>query len=285
MLDIRYLQYGLDALSRAHLMNYFTDGHRGAAIIAGYFYCQEVEIEEGVSSILSALIDEQWVHTPLCEPFPVEPYDATGISRILEVLEQNLDGLRQVGHNVIFPAMALKVFSRLPEMLTPSRVEGICKLIEAFTTSDPLILEDSDETVDFNSAPATAEFILSELKKTIRAFDGRGQGWSGHLLTYARAMLDLIDLGYTTTANFGERGFNLYIKRIRMGPLDTDKPRPEHQPIDRYPHQVGYWEQRRDQPLRLGHSIKYPYGFYGLLALTRNQSLINQCFDSAYHIF
>ena len=266
-------------------MNYFADGHRGAAIIAAYFFCQEVDVETGVSDILGELIDEQWVHTPLCESFPLESHDATGISRIIMVLEENLDGLRQAGHNVIFPTMALKAFSQLPEMLTPSRVEGICRLVQAFSTSAPISLERSDEVFDFSYAPATAEFIISELVKTIHVFNGRGQGWSGHLLTYARALLDLRQMGYIATAKQAEHAFNLYIKRIRMGPLDTDKPRREHLPSDLYPHQREYWEQRRDKPLNLGHSIKYPYGFYGLVALTKNHDLINHCFDNAYHIF
>ena len=285
MLEDRYLQYGLDALSSANLMNYFTDGHRGAAITAAYFFCREGEVEKGVSDILRALIDEQWVTTPLCYPFPQEPYEASGISRILNVLEQNMNGLRQAGHNVIFPTMALKAFSQLPEMVTPSRVEGICKLIEAFTMSDPLILEDTDEVVDFSFVPETAEFILSELLKTISVFNGRGQGWSGHLLTYARAVLDLRQLGYVTTSKQAEYAFNLYLKRIRMGPLDTDKPRLEHQPSDLYPHQREYWEQRRDQSLNLGHRIKYPYGFYGMASLATNSNLVNQCFENVFHIF
>lgn len=285
MLDTRYLQYGLDAISRAHQTNYFTDGHRGAAIIAAYFFCQEYEVEQGVPNILRSLIDEQWVDTPLCEPFPREKRYVTGVERILEALEQSMDYLRQVGHNVIFPTMALKAFQQLPEMVTPSRVRGICKLIEAFTASEPFVLDQDDAGVDFISAEATAEFILAELLRTIVAFEGRGQGWSGHLLTYGRALLDLRELGYIKAAKLGEYGFNLYIQRLRMGPLESDKPRPEHAPSLLRPHQQDYWEGRRGQSLSLGHSIKYPYGFFGLQALTKNKVLVQQCFDRAYHIF
>jgi hypothetical protein len=285
MLDKKYLRYGLDALSRAHRMNYFLDRHRGAAIVAAYFFCQEVKVEKGVEDIVQTLIDKQWVNTPLCDPFPREPFDATGTSRILEVLGENVDGLRQVGHNVIFPTKALKAFSEVPELLTPSRVEGICRLIEAFAASDQLSLDEDDVVVDFSFMPETAEFILSELLLTMRAFDGRGQGWSGHLLTYARALLDLRQLDYVEMSKKAEPAFSLYIKRIRMGPLDTDKSRREHSLIDFYPHQCEYWENRKDLPLNLGHSIKYPYGFYGIVEMTKNHELINKCFDNIYHIF
>jgi hypothetical protein len=285
VLDTKYLQYGLDALSRAHLMNYFADGHRGAAIIAAYFFCHEVEVEQGVSDILSTLIDAQWVHTTLCDPFPQEAHDASGIDRILETLEANIASLRQAGHNVILPTMALKALNTVPEMVTPSRVGGICNLIKAFTSSESLTLNRNDKVVDFSSEPAAAEFILSQLPRTISAFNGRGQGWSGHLLTYGRALLDLRQLGYTRTAQLGEPAFAIYIKRLRMGPLITDIPRPEHEQSTLYPHQQAYWERRKDQPLNLGHSIKYPYGFYGLRALINNPDLVNQCFAMAYHIF
>ncbi len=90
MLDNRYLQYGLDALSRAHQTNYFTYGHRGAAIISAYFFCHETELETGVSELIRSLIDKQWVNTPLCAPFPSEPYDGTGIERVLEALAWNI---------------------------------------------------------------------------------------------------------------------------------------------------------------------------------------------------
>jgi len=284
MLDSQYLQYGLDALSRAYQTNYFTDGHRGAAIIAAYFFCQMDQVEPEVSDMLQSLIDAQWVNTPLCEPFPREKRSTTGIERILEMLEQSMDCLRQAGHNVILPALALKALQQLPDLVTPSRVQGICDLISAFTATAPFDLEQNDTRVDFGSVEV-ADFILAELQATISAFDGRGQGWSGHLLTYGRAILDLREAGYTRTAKLGEHGFNLYIKRLRMGPLETDIPRPEHKLNLLHPHQQVYWEGRRAQSLNLGHSIKYPYGFYGLQALTENRVLVQQCFDGGYHIF
>jgi hypothetical protein len=285
LLDTKYLRYWLDALSRAHTMHYFADGHRGAAIIAAYFFCQDFEVEDGVSDILSALIDEQWVSTPLCKPLPKERYDTSGIEQILDVLQKNLGALRQVGHNVIFPAMALKAFARLPEMITPARVDGICKLIQAFTVGESLVLNPADVRVGFSRQVETANFILSESLRTMCAFSGRGQGWSGHLLTYSKALMDLRELGYVETAEQAEYAFNLYVKRIRMGPLDTDIPRKEHQDNHLYPLQLAYWENRKGLPLRLGHSIKYPYGFYGWLALTRDQALENQCLQQAFHIF
>ncbi|MDF1515305.1 MAG: hypothetical protein P1S60_15965 [Anaerolineae bacterium] len=285
MLDSKYVQYGIDALCRAHRMNYFTDGHRGAAMIAAYCFCREVEVEQGAADLIGASIDQQWSNTPLCEPFPPGAYEASGIDRILECLERSMDYMRQAGHNVIFPALALKAFHHFPDLLTEARVDGLCKLIEAFTINEPLSLDQDDEQVDFEEASDIAEYILSEMLTVIDAFEGRGQGWSGHLLTYGRALIDIKNMGYGKTAKRGEHGFNLYIKRIRMGPLETDKPRPEHPQSVLLPVQREYWQQRVDKSLNLGHSIKYPYGFYGLVDLARDETLINQCLDKAYHIF
>ena len=39
MMDRKYLMHGLDALGRAHGLDYFRDGHRGAAIVSAYFLC------------------------------------------------------------------------------------------------------------------------------------------------------------------------------------------------------------------------------------------------------
>ena len=285
MLDKRYLQYGIDALSRAHSMNYFTDGHRGAAIIAAYFFCHEVDNEPGVSDRLSALIGTQWAASPLCAPYPLEPMDADGIPRILEAIEESMDFLRQAGHNVILPTMALRAFMERPELVTPSRVAGICSLIKAFTVNEPHVLEDDDVEIDMRHPANAADFILNELLSTMQAFQGRGQGWSGHLLTYGRALLDLINMGYMQTAECGQHAFNLYIKRLRMGPLETDIARPEHPVNNLRPHQCAYWDQRMHKPLNLGHSIKYPYGFYGLAAVAGDRDLVAQCFNEAYHIF
>jgi hypothetical protein len=285
VLEDRYLLLGLDALSRAHETDYFADGHRGAAIIAAYYFCREVDVEDGVADVICAMLDEHWTHTGLCAPLPREAPESGGIARVVESVEKSMSGLRQAGHNVILPSLALKAFRQLPEAITPSRIEGICKLVESFTTAEDLRLEGEDEIADLAAPPAAAAFILSELLRTIQAFDGRGQGWSGHLLTYGRALLDLRLLGYGSMAQKGEHAFKLYIKRIRTGPLDTDKPRHEHPPSELLPHQLAYWKTQRALPVGIGHVFKYPYAYYGWLGHLQDSDLAAACMRAAYHIF
>lgn len=284
MLDEAYLVHGLDALSRAHQTDYFADGHRGAAIMAAYYLCREVQMEDGAGSIVRAMIDKHWAGTGLCAPFPEEPSEPEQVSKIVECLRRHIAGLRQAGHNVIFPSLALKAFRQMPQTVTPARVTGICKLIESFTVVDNLRLEASEQTPDLSETPDGATFILSELPRAVAAFDGRGQGWSGHLLTYGRAILDLRRSGYDSLARAAEQGFGIYVKRIRMGPLETDRYWVEHPPDDARPHQREYWVRRRERPIGIGHVFKYPYGYCGLMDLAEDPKVRLACEAVAYHV-
>ena len=194
MLGEAYLTRGLDALCRAHETDYFLDGHRGGAIIAAYYFCREAAVEEGVADSAQDIIDHHWTHTDLCAPFPSETPDLSGIGKVVESLERSMVGLRQAGHNVILPTLALRAFRDAPDAVTPARVEGVVKLIDSFASIEDVTLEEGDESPEWADPVAAAEFILAELLRAMDAFDGRGQGWSGHLLTYGRALFDLQSL-------------------------------------------------------------------------------------------
>lgn len=285
MLDTSYLLHGIDALSRAHAFDYFADGHRGGAMVSAYYLCREENVEPAAQDIIAALIDEHWADTPLCAPLAKEAADPAGAQRMVAHVKRSLGHLRQAGHNVILPALALKAFAELPEALTPSRVDGICKMIDAFTVFDDIELRVDADVPDLSLPQLLAEFSLREWLKCTRAFDGSGQGWSGHLLTYARALIDLRQLGYSELATDAEYAFKLYINRIRMGPLNTDKVYAEHAVKDVHPHQAAYWQERRQHGPSLGHLFKYPYGFYGLVREAQDEALVRACWREAYRIF
>ena len=129
-----------------------------------------------------------------------------------------------------------------------------------------------------------AEFILSEFIQCTDRFQGRGQGWSGYLLTYGRALMDLRLLGYADLSSRAEAGYKIYIRRIRMGPQESDKVRAEHLPTHLSPLQAAYW-QDRDGDLFLGHQLKYPYGFYGIMDKVDDPDLKRRALAIAYRIF
>lgn len=115
---------------------------------------------------------------------------------------------------------------------------------------------------------------------------GRGQGWSGHLLTYGRALLDLRDLGYVDVAKTVEASFAMYIRRLRLGPIDPETdygPRPEPPPTAVVPTQHDYWTQRRGD-WDLGHAIKHPYAFCRLANLAHDPDLEARSRSVAYRV-
>lgn len=278
-----YLLCGLNAVSRAHTLDYFADGHRGGAIISAVYFCKENPVEDEVPQVLGRLIDEQWTHTELCAPFPDEDAQPELKQRIPDALARNADGLRQAGHNVILPTLALRAFTDVPEAITESRVEGICRLIERFTIS-AVPASDPVKVPDLVHSQAFAEFVLEEFLECGRRFDGRGQGWTGHLLTYSRALLDLQRLGYVETVQAARAGFEAFIRRIRLGPLESDVPRAEHPRKAAKPLEKQYWVERNGD-WNLGHVVKYPYGFYGILGCVQDRSIVERCMAELYRIF
>jgi hypothetical protein len=279
----QYLRYGLNALSRAHEMNYFADGHRGGAIVSGVFLCRENEVEPGLLDTIAAILDKRWTQTGLCAPFPDEDADPPLLQKILDSMEESGGNLREAGHNVILPTLALKAFRDVQEAISPARVAGICRMIETFKVT-PVPPGEPVSLPDLADRAAFANFILNEFVQCTGRFHGRGQGWSGHLLTYSRAMLDLVELGYAETARRVLDGYKEYIRRIRLGPQETDKYYEEHLPIDLAPLQIGYWQQREGD-LNLGHQIKYPYGFYGLMQMADDEAVRYKCLEIVYRVF
>jgi len=284
-MDGRYLTLGLDALSRAHAMDFFADGHRGGAILSAYFLCREGGVEPGTDALLAAMIDRDYGGTPLCASLPEEAPDPALTHDLAETLRTHATGLRKAGHNVILPALALKAFHHAPALITPARVAGIRALVECFQAVDDADEVDDAAVPGIDDTADWADFVLRELLRTFEAFDGRGQGWSGHLLTYSRALLDLRDGGYDDTAEVALQGWRCYLRRIRKGPLETDRPRPEHAATPLRPGQRAYWEARHDQPLGLGHLIKYPYGYRGIAHRAGDKQLVARCDAAAYRIF
>ncbi len=279
------LSRGIDGLARAHQFDFFSDGHRAAAIISAVYFCRENAVEPGEKELISSMIDRNWLHTPLCEPLPAEASDAACLEKLIAVLAANIEHYRMVGHNVIFPALALKVFNEHPELITRGRVDGICRLVEAFESYEEFPTTADDPDPDFACPKAAAELILGEALRATEAFEGRGQGWAGHLMTYGRAMLDLGELGYTDLVDLGKKAFRQYLKRLRMGPGERDTPRPERRPSALLPPRTAYWKKRGGKNVGIGHCFKYPYGFYGILQLAGDARLKQQALAQAFRIF
>ena len=128
-----------------------------------------------------------------------------------------------------------------------------------------------------------AAFVLEELIATTKRFHGRGQGWSGHLCTFGRALLDLQAHGHADLVDEGRAVMEVYVRRVRSGPSKTDRPRGEKSAKAPSALTLAYWQRARIN-FRLGHALKYPYGFYGLVGALENEKTKARALDTWWRI-
>jgi hypothetical protein len=115
----RLVLLGLNALARAHELDYFADGHRGASLVAAHLLCVENKLDERTTSRIVELFDLNWASSGLCKPFPDTESAPAQIDKIGVALAEGGEVLRQVGHNAIF-AMAIKAFACCPACHAPA---------------------------------------------------------------------------------------------------------------------------------------------------------------------
>lgn len=131
MADEHLLRLKLNALARAHELDYFADGHRGASMVAAHQLCQNRNLDERARVRIRELVDLNWASSALCEPFPEAVPEPGRIDEIGLALVEGAETLRQVGHNAIFAMLAIKAFRSLPSFATSQHINGACDLIRA----------------------------------------------------------------------------------------------------------------------------------------------------------
>lgn len=285
MLDISYLVLGLDGLCHAHGQDYFRDGHLAASVTAAYYLCHENGLGEHTQGLIKSRIDHELRDDAIFLPAPDEPPDSALLEQLLCTLFTGIGDLREAGHNIIFGAAALKAFRDCPDAITPSRVEGICRLIGDFTTTQNVDLEDDDGVPGIADEGALIEFIFSEYLRSVSLYAGYGQGWAGHLLTIGHAVIELSRLGYPRLAAPAHDAYRMYIKTMRRGPKETDRQIPDHPPFSLTPLDHGYWAQSKPVRPGLGHAFKYAYSFYNLLPGLNDPDLKKCCLAESHKIF
>ena len=281
----RLLLLGLNALARAHQLDYFADGHRGAGTVAAHLLCTENALDRRARTRIAELIDLNWASTPLCGPFPESDPDPARIDEIGVALAEGGETLRQVGHNAIFAMLAIKAFRMMPEAATPERIDGVCAMIRSFT---PWRDVDPDPDVDppaFADTAAASRFVLREAYGAIDRFVGFGQGYAGHMLTFGQALIELAAMGDVEWAENCRPAFRKYVTVTRRGPEPDSRPIPDHQHNDLRPADSAYWTKRADNAVGIGHAFKYPYSWYNLLRRADDAQLVHAWDEKAYHVF
>ncbi len=283
--DQHLIRQGMNALARCHQMNYFNDGHRGAAMISAHLMCVENGFDDAATTRISQLFDLNWGKTKLCEPFPEEDPDPEAIQKVRLALLDGREALREVGHNVIFASLAIKSFTIMPQLATPQRVDGICQMIRKFK---PWRDEAPDEEVQpppFADSVAASRFVLQEASTAIDRFVGHGQGFAGHMLTFGQALVELAADGDEELAEGCRTAFRKYVTVTRKGPGRDARKIKDHAPSPLRPNQAKYWQQRGDKAVGIGHVFKYPYGYYDLLRRANDETLAETLDAKAYHLF
>jgi len=181
--------------------------------------------------------------------------------------------------------LAIKAFRMLPSAATPERIDGVCKLIRSFTPWHDINPDPQIDPPSFADVAAASKFVLQEALDAVDRFVGFGQGFSGHMLTFGQALVELAAMGDIAWAESCRTAFRKYVTVTRLGPGPDAKPRPDHKPSDLRPNTAAYWAKRGDHSVGIGHLFKYPYSYYDLLGRARDHRL-EQAWDvKAYHLF
>lgn len=293
MPDQNLLEEGLAILSQCkHETGDIWHAHYGAAAIAGYFFAKEHKGDRILSqAIVSQTVAMLYKHGTVSLSVKSEHCElAYAESAVLAALEQTIDELHWVGHNVIYSAVSLLAIRELRGWGTEAQIHGISELILSFrktipgrswigyTVSEVKRLElPCVEQLQLPREPKElSAFVLEQLGGFSVIYEAESHhDLIGHMLTFSHALNLLYDMGHHS---FFQRG-QLPLRRLvhvlqasqHLKPGETIK---LHSAVDRIPlelaerseylpTELGYWENGHSkQDWDFGHAFKFPFSFY-----------------------
>ncbi len=303
MVDFKYLYQGLCGMARAHRANAMA-GHLGAAVVAGYFIGEELtELDERVYSAIEKELDrieqgdeaiwynaeEEGITVPgLFEAFPEKPTEQADVSPIATALRDNIDQMRQAGHNVIFCSIAVRALKDHSEFATSEIVGGIEKLIARFNDTGPgrgyygkdqgwikgdeVNLDDDTSFPAYRDQEEMAEVVIDEL---IQSASKRRQGFGGlfHVINHAAALTELSRYGHKALAQRGLKAHHQHMRLWRSLP-DVEQELGKLKSAKYDPRTPDYWKEgdSTQWSAHLTHRVKTIYGFYTLLRLVESEA-------------
>lgn len=273
------LVLGLDAMSRCAESgaNPFVDGHKAAAVISSAFFAREQALDEPTQAEMQALVEKRLVKS--VAPFAAEKADPVLVDEFVKELDGGIDTLRRAGHNVIFAVTSLKALGEVPDAATPARMAGLKAMVRSFgTNKEPGVSAKRASFVDLSDEQRFIAFVMEEYLLALDLYlNGKGHhGFAGHLLTMGHALVELAHLGHKETAYKGVEAYWRFVEQARVGAnlggkkieAPAIKPPP---PLAR-----DYWVRqgtRSTGEIVSSHLIKYPYSFYALAQLLRDEPL------------
>jgi len=290
MVDFKYLELGVAALSRAHYAGPMA-GHLGATLVSGYFIGEDrpelsPAVIAGIEAELDRVIAGQSVFSPKGKAAtatlfkPLAPGRNGRMEDVVDALSNNIGQLRASGHNVIFAALALRALSDHPDLATNTVVDGLCKLVRAFDTKGPgsgyygkKRGRVDGRRIDLKPLPAPAYHDIDSMARTVfreldakahRRLDGYGGLW--HLINHASALADLERYGFGDVAAKGITAHRNHLRLLRSLP-DLEAELGGETPT-RHPSEAdAFWapDVLRRERAHLTHRVKTLYG-HGSLA-------------------
>jgi hypothetical protein len=275
MLSPRHLLTGLDGMARSFASTTWTGwqmnfGHRSAGLICACYMVREGRVEREAEPHLQRVMMREWAGMPLFAPLPEQAPAPRELEGLLASLARHFGTHRHIGHDVIYQSLALRVMREHPEAVTPSRVQGMVRMAEAYGNTG------SPEAAPTDGRHDPREFSDWILDAFVRSTDVQLVLGHGHLLTFAHAVLDLYALGYTDVARRAEGGLRRFAEdcmAAKSGVRTVERPAALYawQPESR-----DYWSNLPAGALERdsGHAIKNAYAFTGFCRLARDQALV-----------
>ncbi|MGG1660401.1 hypothetical protein [Brevibacillus sp. NRS-1366] len=272
-----YLELGVVGMARAATAGWFG-GHYGAALLAGYYMDREHDLPEHVKAGIERTCEAYRLQQP--EWFlpldPEEEADASLLDQVIAGLAQNVAKLRTSGHGLALGVLALKALRERPDLIRPSVVEGLVKLLKATTEDRPtryfgidnyfeVTEADIEGIPPYDTTLEMAKWTFAELHTVVpgRVIDGLRYHFAGevvHSVTHAQALTDLERFGYKELASAGIRNHRVQMYLDRQMPdfvLKDEVGEPAFEQI----FSSEFWAKTYSDP----HALKLPYAALDLL--------------------
>src|SRR5688572_12420019 len=193
-------------MARSVSLGGFLEAHYPVAVISAWFLSRDNGFSDATRDAIAdeaaALMREK---ASFFEEERVGKFAADAGRSIASALHSTVGTYRDGsagGHDMIFGSMALKVHAEFPELFDEQVVEGICSLIAACHTGEPVTYSADDlkrfpELREPESVADVIDNVLWDLNHDV--------GFHGHIMTHGQALLQLHQLGHDQLVSVGMR--------------------------------------------------------------------------------
>ena len=209
-LDDSYLVKGLTGMARA---KGWFDAHWGAGVLAGYYLCRDNQIgKETCASIQRQLDAVIRLRAAQFARLPEERTDPVLIDEVPKALPPAMNGgLRAHGHAVIFASLSTKALRDVPQMASPTIIQGLCGLSHQIAKISPQTPSGSEPPYTDTQAMIDATFDSMARFRSLL-----GRPWIRrpnftHMTTHTEALMNLEIMGYPELARSGHAGHQTHI--------------------------------------------------------------------------